>query len=301
MTASVIICKGLPGSGKTTWARREIGKNNGRAKRISRDDILSMLDNGIGTEPNKEFALNIRDRIILQCIRNNLVAIVDDCNLNPIHEIHIRKLIGPNVPVDIKDFTNVDVQTCIDNDVKRSIGQPKGEATIRRLAKEWERWKLLSTDVEFTVQSMGFSYDFTSTLKPPAVICDLDGTLAHNPNRAPNDFALVGDDQVDDYVLHLLKLMSNDGLKIIIVTGRELWCKEDTCLWLDQHRVPYNAIFMRPSGDFRDDVAIKSEIYKAYIEPSFSVFMVLDDRSKIVQMWRDNFGLRCFQVAWGDF
>ena len=57
---------------------------------------------------------------------------------------------------------------------------------------------------------------------------------------------------------------------------------------------------MRSSKDFRPDNEIKQEIYDNEILGKFNIEIVLDDRDRVVDMWREN-GLRVLQVAEGDF
>jgi adenylate cyclase class IV len=59
-------------------------------------------------------------------------------------------------------------------------------------------------------------------------------------------------------------------------------------------------LFMRQAGDNRDDRIVKREIYEREIKGRYNVRFVLDDRNKVVALWRD-LGLPCFQVADGDF
>lgn len=301
MAPRVILLRGLPGSGKTTWARRKVGQYNHTTKRVCRDDLRAMFDNGVKTTDNEKFILSVRDKIILEGIRDGKHVIVDDTNLNPIHETHIRSLVGPRVDFDVVSFTDVSVEDCVARDASRTDMAPKGEHVIRKMAAEWNRWSKVVPKIDQDVAELAYKYDFEQQLKPPVVICDLDGTLAHGTNRSMFDYTKVKDDDLDDYVAYIVGLFAKAGMKIIMVTGRESWCKDDTRLWLDQHGVPYHYIYMRESGDKRPDIVIKSEIYRSYIEPSFSVFMVLEDRSRVVKMWRDTFGLRCMQVSWGDF
>jgi len=47
--------------------------------------------------------------------------------------------------------------------------------------------------------------------------------------------------------------------------------------------------------------AVDKEIYKAKIEPNYDVYLVLDDRNQVVDMWRKELQLPCFQVWYGDF
>lgn len=46
MSKRVIILKGLPGSGKSTWAKEQLEKYPGRYKRICKDDLRAMLASG---------------------------------------------------------------------------------------------------------------------------------------------------------------------------------------------------------------------------------------------------------------
>ena len=40
----LIITKGLPASGKSTWARQKVKESNGTLKRINKDDIRAMVE-----------------------------------------------------------------------------------------------------------------------------------------------------------------------------------------------------------------------------------------------------------------
>jgi len=44
MSQKVIILKGLPASGKTTWAKKFVQENGGLYKRISKDDLRAMAE-----------------------------------------------------------------------------------------------------------------------------------------------------------------------------------------------------------------------------------------------------------------
>ena len=57
---------------------------------------------------------------------------------------------------------------------------------------------------------------------------------------------------------------------------------------------------MRETGDSQPDKIVKRKIYENIIKGRFNVKFVLDDRDQVVRTWR-NLGLRCLQVAYGDF
>ena len=57
---------------------------------------------------------------------------------------------------------------------------------------------------------------------------------------------------------------------------------------------------MRKDNDFRPDEEIKKEIYFNKIINNYNILFILDDRTKVVKMWRE-LKLTCLQVDDGDF
>jgi hypothetical protein len=57
---------------------------------------------------------------------------------------------------------------------------------------------------------------------------------------------------------------------------------------------------MREAGDKRADDIVKAEIFFRDIAPRWNVKAAIDDRNRVVAMWR-SLGLLCLQVAEGDF
>ena len=93
--------KGLPASGKTTWAKSVVG-----AKRVNKDDLRAMIDNGKWSKKNERSILAARDNLIIQYLREGSSVIVDDTNLNPKHEQDLRKIADTfNALFEIKDLT----------------------------------------------------------------------------------------------------------------------------------------------------------------------------------------------------
>ena len=138
--------------------------------------------------------------------------------------------------------------------------------------------------------------------KELAIIVDVDGTLANMSGiREPFEWDKVSQDKPHQDVIDLVKDLASLGkYTIIITTGRDGVCSEDTLSWLDHHLIPYHEFFIRKAGDNRKDSIIKSEIYMDYIKPRYDVKYVIDDRNQVVDMWR-SLGLRVLQVAPGNF
>ncbi len=142
-----------------------------------------------------------------------------------------------------------------------------------------------------------------------AVIFDVDGTIANNDHRRvwvqskPKNWkaynATMADDKPIDNIINLANILSNH-FRIIIVTARSADHEETTRDWLEKHNVMHDFVYFRAEKDYRDDTIVKSEILDRILEEGHEPVMVFDDRTKVVNMWRER-GLQCLQVAPGDF
>lgn len=290
--ATLTITKGLPASGKTTWARTQ------KAKRVNKDDLRAMIDNGDWSEHNEIMILQARNSLVNLFLESGYDVIVDDTNLAPKHEDTLRTIASEHdAEFEIKDFTGVSLATCIERDKNRV--NPVGEKAIRTMYNTFLRKK---QDVaQYTPPP--YNDDL-----PNCIIVDIDGTLAHMDGRSPFDYSKVHTDILDQEVALMVSRYYHDGRTttgipetyVIIVSGREDGCKDITEDWLLNNMVPYDEIHMRKHGDMRDDRIVKKEIYEEYIKPRYNVRFVLDDRDRVVKMWREE-GLKVLQVAEGDF
>ena len=149
--------------------------------------------------------------------------------------------------------------------------------------------------------------------KKKAIIVDLDGTLANVEHRrhflkeTPPDWRSFNESMVTDTVNEwchtLMKRMQGGtygGRSILLVSGRGEEYRPHTEDWLEELIIDYDKLLMRPAGDFRADEIIKREIYEEKIKDFYDVLFVIDDRSKVVKMWR-SLGLVCLQCCEGDY
>lgn len=123
--------------------------------------------------------------------------------------------------------------------------------------------------------------------KMPAIICDMDGTLADIKHRSPWDQHLCEVDGLEQHVKDMVTEYGNAGFWIIIVSGRFKQHTQRTINWLQKHNVPFDYLFLREDKDQRPDEVIKREIYETYIEPYYHVVKVIDDRPKVIRMWKE--------------
>jgi predicted kinase len=286
----LIMTLGLPGSGKTTWAKGVVDAcPAGSVVRINKDDMRAMFHNGAWNGNKTErFIIAAQTCLVEEASAFDRVhtIIIDDTGFG--HEERLSALAAQNgFDFEIKDFTDVPKAVCIERDLKRpnSVGQK----VINKMAL-----KYLTKPFEAPI--------FDATL-PTCIIVDIDGTLAHMAGRSPYDYTKVHEDAVDTVVrgvVHAWVDSTPGDTAVFIVSGRKDECYDLTLGWLKQHEIWFDDLLMRKSDDDRDDTIVKGEIYEEHIAGKFNVAFVLDDRQKVVDMWRSR-GLKCLQVAEGDF
>lgn len=128
---TLTILKGLPGSGKTTYALQQVAKSGGRLKRINKDDLRAMIDGGTWSKERERLIREVRDMLIVRFLSSGYDVIVDDTNFFPDHERHMRN-IAENLKANVEVmFLDVPVEECIARDALRD--RPVGERVIREM------------------------------------------------------------------------------------------------------------------------------------------------------------------------
>lgn len=147
-------------------------------------------------------------------------------------------------------------------------------------------------------------------------IFDLDGTLAdvthrlHHIEKKPKNWAKFFDechlDAPIQWVIDLFQTISftlTDYDHLIILSGRSEHTREKTESWLKEHGVDgYHELIMRKAGDFRPDELIKPELLQLFLDkhPKAEVGFIVDDRQRVVDMWREK-GYNVLQCnAWKE-
>jgi len=98
----------------------------------------------------------------------------------------------------------------------------------------------------------------------------------------------------------MVRKYHNDRYSIILLSGRDAVCRPETEKWLVDHKVPYDALYMRSEGNCDADHDTKERLFWEYVAPRYDVKFILDDRNQVVDRWRE-MGMKCLQVAPGDF
>jgi predicted kinase len=281
MTQShLIVLKGLPGSGKTTFAKQYQADHPGTL-RTNKDELRAVLHDGVYSKSNERFVLKVRDYVIDQALSEGHDVVCDDTNLAPKHLARMEEIAAKHgAIVEIKDFTDMPLEECI----RRDLARPRsvGERVIRGMHRQF-----------LEAKSAPPVYDPTL---PDCIICDLDGTLAlfdrDKVSPYDRDFSK---DEVNEAINDLLGQQCS-GTDIFIFSGRKDTFKEQTLHWLKENNVYYNHLSMRRADDTRKDVVIKEEMYNEHIRGKYNVVAVFDDRLQTCRLWH-RLSLPLFRVG----
>lgn len=290
---TLILTRGLPGAGKTTWARKQ------RGVRVNRDDLRLMLHGGRTGTGWAEMQVTIAQRAQIDALlRAGVDVICDDTNLR---NQTIRELaeIGASAgaAVRLEDFTGVPVDVCVERDAGRP--NPVGEEVIRTMYARYLAGK--RRPVELPPGPVESAVYVPPPDKPRAILVDIDGTVAVMSDRSPYDMSRVHLDEPNEAVIAAVRAMQAAGHTIIFCSGRTDDGRAATEAWLQTHvGVPHAGLFMRRTGDQRKDSVVKREIFEKELREHWHVVAVFDDRNQVVRMWRQ-LGLPVFQVAEGNF
>lgn len=290
----IIMMKGLPGSGKSTYAKELVKQG---FTRINKDDLRSMLFDVPVCKFNPKLEpmiLHLRDEAIRASLWRGKSVVVDDTNFEPKHAQKLLEIAKEENAIFEEVFIDTPLEECIKRDLKRPISV--GEKVIRRMYNKYLR-KIETPKLDNNADKC-------------CVIIDIDGTLAHMKDRSPFDWKRVGEDTLDDQVFavtmatHILgkqaAKIKEAAFETILMSGRDSVCRPETEAWLKENNIAYDRLFMRAEGDNRKDNLVKEEIYEREINGKYYVLCVFDDRDQVVEMWR-NKGLKVLQVAEGDF
>ena len=127
----VVILSGLPGSGKTYHAKKLVDKGY---KRINKDDIRAMVDNGKYSRTNEKLIKALRDAMIDTALLNGNNVVVDDTNFEKSHVRQISLIAGMN-DADVEEkFINTPIALCLirDKDREKSVGVDVIEGMYKR-------------------------------------------------------------------------------------------------------------------------------------------------------------------------
>ena len=297
----IILCVGIPASGKTTWTLKYL-KSNLDWICVSRDKYRNMLQNRQMLDyKGEQLVTKLVENTIVSSINSKYNVIIDQTNVNIKYLEPLVDFCQKLADVEFKIF-NISIEKAIERDKNREAFV--GEKVIKRMYNDY--LNLFNCNFDFSTRkklpyiAKNIKWKVNSNL-PNAVIFDIDGTLGHmQGKRGVFDWNRVDVDTVDERVRETLKTYKKAGFHIIIVTGRDGVSKNLTAQWLRDNKIEFNILHTKPENDFRKDYINKTEIYNNHIKDYYNVLCVYEDRKQAVTTWRE-LGLKCYQVDDGDF
>lgn len=142
----LVILKGLPASGKSTYAKKWVEICPTTRVRVSRDDIRRQL--GPYWVPQREKLVTKIERLMVyESLNCGYNVIIDATNLNKKYfdwqnllEEWSRDIHFPETKLIINEsFLDVSVEECIRRDLLRPVEERVGEEVINRMAKNIEK------------------------------------------------------------------------------------------------------------------------------------------------------------------
>lgn len=290
----IIVLQGYPCSGKTTWAKEYLKDHE--AVYVNRDSIRCELNGGKYTLKKEDEVNAIESCRVIEGLDKGSDVIVDATNLNPKTIKKWQRLADlKGAEIDFKEFY-VPIEEAIKRSKARKAegGLYISKAVMTNFYKKYypERLKEELTDKRKILKP-----DFTLH---PAVICDLDGTLALHQGRDPFDWASIPEDAIDTRLEQILKDYCYQGVAIIFVTGRPERARAATEKWLFDHELYSYKLYMRADNDFSHGDDYKRKVYNEHIKGDYNVYCVFEDSNKCVKMWRAE-GLLTCQVENSDY
>lgn len=291
----LIIVKGLPASGKSSWADEYI-KENPNFVKIEKDQIRKngeLFPGGqyIHKRGDESIVLKERDKQIREAFKSGKSVISSDTNLVQKHITQLNNIAKQSrATVEIKSFLDVPLKDLIERDEKRE--DSVGEQVIRRM-------------FHTQVGKMPTFLKYDPSLET-IVCCDIDGSLSNGPkDRSPYEWHKVGNDDVNLGVSAILDGIKVIGLyKIFLFSGRDEVCRPETEAWLEKNDIEYDELYMRRSDHMDEtggqvkDTIVKADMIEKYIVGKYNVLFWIDDRPIVVQMLKDEYGINT--LARGD-
>ena len=120
--SKLIITRGLPASGKSTWAKQWVLEDPEHRVRINQDDIRLML--GKYWVPSREkLVQEIQFDAIIEALSKEFDVVIDNTNLNNKVLDQFNRLIKTfeDYEIEYKDFFDTPLSVCIERDKNRDL------------------------------------------------------------------------------------------------------------------------------------------------------------------------------------
>jgi len=305
--SKIIFMKGLPGSGKSTKAK-EIMEQSGNFVRLNRDLLRLMLHFNKWTGKNEGITKDVQRNIAKILLEKGINVIIDDTNLGEGHLQSWKSLAEEtNSKFQVEDLTkNINIKELFKRDSERE--KLVGRHVIVSMAMQYGLispknfgilGKWIICDIDGTIAEISHRLHF---VKKTCADCGhlLDGQNCvaggvHDKKDWKSFFAEMMDDDVRTDIRDMILDYKEKGYSIIFVSGRPDNYRDETKYWLTYTAFKdikfvegedYATILMRRAGDRRSDNETKKDILETYFNKN-DIELVIDDRPRVIKMWRE--------------
>lgn len=296
-----ILPVGIPGSGKSTWAREWVAEDKFNRCRVNNDDIRSMLNGGEYAKGYETMVGHMREALVKAAFAANKSVVIDNLNITPKHfkdAVKWARASGKEVCVFEKAFY-CELDVAIERDSKREGSARVGEKVVRHWHKESGKdlFKHYHPKKEVITKQV-ITLVVQDDKLPRCVVFDNDGTISLiHSGRSPYDASTSDQDLPHPHVIECMRNYHKLGYKILFVSGREEKDREPTERFYAKHfpEVKYE-LYMRPTANQEKDWVIKERIFNEHIKPRYFVAGWYDDRLQVAR-WVHESGLPLFRVG----
>jgi predicted kinase len=267
----VVIVRGLPSSGKTTYAMKLIESAPNRWTRVSRADLNKSLR--FSSTSEIKILNKLRNKLIEDLVSSGKDVIIDDVNLQQAQLNELKRLIvaSTKVPIIIHE---VPFNTSISECISRS---PEKKDNIMKLSENFNR----------ELKEVSMLYE--PSVNNKAVIVDIDGTILE---QIDNVFAFDDDfvAKPKHTICNLVSSLYKTGHKILFLTARNEAGRDLAHSHIKQC-IPSIGddyeLYMRDDSDDRPSGDLKSDIYCTNIRPHYDVVLFIDDLEENIVAFRE--------------
>ena len=300
-----ILCQGIQGSGKSTYAKKWAMEDPEHRVRLNYDDLRNMM--GTYWVPSREHMLKGMEKLFLsEAMTKGYDIIIDNMNLNPKTIKVYEDLVNAwNKAYNNKyEFERILFDTPVEECIRRDKARPNpiGEVVIKRT---WNTYR--NYIIQESIKKMKEKEMKQNPNLPHCILVDMDATLFLNTSGRP----FYGDeleptdilkDEPIPATITLVKAYQATGNLVIGLSGREDKPQIRACTLKQCENVGIHldALILRPIGSRKRGDQSKKELFEENIKDKYYVDFVLDDSSKVVKMYRD-LGLTCLQPNEGKF